>query len=125
MKMTGSKFIDSSVWLEYLLKGSFRDMIEGDEIFFLSAMSLFEIKKKLVKASPPSDIIINSMKFIKKKSFIVSIDSEIAEYAAEISILHNLGAVDALIYASALKNNVELITLDNDFRGLKEAIILD
>lgn len=125
MKVTDSKLVDSSVWLEYLLKGSFRDLIEGDEIFFLSALSLFEIKKKLAKAAYPLNVVINSMTFIKKKSFIITIDSELAEYAAGISIQHHLGAVDALIYTSALKNNAELITLDNDFRNLENVTMLN
>jgi len=67
---------------------------------------------------------VNSLAFIKKKSFIISVNSELAESAAEISIQHSLGAVDALIYASALKNNAVLFTLDNDFRGLKNVVVL-
>ena len=125
MKVTGSKLVDSSVWLEYLLKGSFRDLIEEEEIFLLSAISLFEIKKKLAKSSLPLDVVTHSINFIKRKSLIISIDYELAEYAAEISVQNHLGAADSLIYACTLKQKATLITLDNDFRGLNSVMILD
>ena len=51
--MTGSKLLDSSVWLEYFLNGSFQEIIEGNETLLISALSLFEVKKKLVKSSLP------------------------------------------------------------------------
>ncbi len=121
--MTGSRLVDSSVWLEYLLKGYFRDLIESNDIFFLSAVSLFEIKKKLTKSSLPLEVTMKSINFIKRKSLVISIDSELAEYAAEISVQHQLGVVDSLIYACTLRQNAILVTLDNDFRGLKDVII--
>ena len=122
--MTGSRLVDSSVWLEYLLKGYFRDLIESNDIFFLSAVSLFEIKKKLTKSSLPLEVTMKSINFIKRKSLVISIDSELAEYAAEISVQHQLGAVDSLIYACTLRQNATLVTLDNDFRSLNSVIIL-
>ena len=62
--------------------------------------------------------------FIKSKSIIIGIDEKIAEKAAGIAEENNLGAADAIIYATALLNNSILLTLDNDFRGLDKVNIL-
>lgn len=124
MRVIDSKLLDSSIWIEYLLNGSFKNIIENDQIF-LSTISLFEIKKKLVKSNIPLNVITNSINFVKKKSFLVLVSAEIAEYAVELAIQNRLGAVDAIIYASALRSNSVLLTLDNDFRKLKNVEILD
>ena len=68
---------------------------------------------------------MQSLNFIKEKSNIINPDKEIAEEAADISMVNNLGAVDAIIYTTALKNNVKLFTLDNDFRSLQKVEVLD
>lgn len=122
--MTDYKCIDSSVWLEYFFNSNFKEILEGKEILFISALSLFEIKKKLIKSKVSAEKIAKSLSFVKKRSLIISVENEIAEYAADLSVQHNLGAIDALIYASALRKNAKLITLDNDFRGLKDVLLL-
>ncbi len=121
--MTDSKFIDSSVWIAYFFEGIFREHIETG-INLVSALSLAEIKIKLMKRDIPKEIISKNLKFIKSKGIIIPIDEEIAESAAEISLKYNLHLADSIIYASTLKNNVELLTLDNDFRNIPDTIVL-
>jgi len=123
--VTDSKLVDSSVWIAYLVNRSFKEVFESDEPIFLSVLSLFEIKKILEKQGVDSEKIAKGVAFIKKRSFLVNVDANLSEFAADISIQHKLPALDALIYASALKNNAVLITLDNDFRGLKNVVVLD
>lgn len=123
-KVTDSKLLDSSVWLAYLFDGKYINEIESDKQLFISILSLFEIKTKLMKKKIKEKEVLEKINFIKKKSAILHLNEEIAEKAAEISAKKNLPAIDSLIYSSALFNNIELITLDNDFRGLKRAIVL-
>ena len=118
--MTDSELLDSTIWLDYLIKGSFKDKIEQEEVFCLSSFSLFEIKRKLLKNKDmKGKEIEEKMSYIKSKSIIINIDENIAEKASEIAEENNLGAADALIYTSALLNKAILFTLDNDFRGLE------
>ena len=124
MKKTDSKLIDSSVWLAYLFNGEYKDIIESNEVLMLSSLSLFEIKKKLAKSKIDSGKIARSMDFIKKKSLVVPVNEEIAEAAVDISLNNNLPLVDSMIYAAAMLNNSTLVTLDNDFRGLKNTTLL-
>lgn len=133
--MTDSKFIDSSVWFGYFIDSSFKEIIENYDInLFTSVLSLFEVKLKLLKEIHKNknnkDLFVQEQKinlvlgFIKKRSFIIPINEEIANDAAEISIKNKIAAIDSLIYASAIKNKTILVTLDNDFRGLDNVTIL-
>ncbi len=122
--MIDSKLLDSSIWIAYLFEGKYIQEIESDKKLFLSILSLFEIKTKLIKKKIKEKEIIEKIAFIKKKSTILQLNNNIAEKAAEISAEKKLPSIDSLIYSTALFNNIELITLDNDFRGLKRAIVL-
>lgn len=123
--MTDSELFDSTIWLDYLIKGSFKEKIEQEEIFALSSLSLFEIKRKLLKNKElKKKGIEEKMSFIKSKSIIINIDEKIAEKASEIAEEKDLGAADALIYTTAILNNATLFTLDNDFRGFDKVKML-
>ena len=122
--MTDSKFIDSSVWLEYLLNGKFKSIIESDESLMISSLSLFEIKKKLLMSKRNKQKIVESIAHIKEGTMIVNVTPLITEQAADISMIHKLAAVDAIIYTSALQQGAPLLTCDSDFRGLSNVEIL-
>lgn len=122
--MTDSKLIDSSVWLSYFFNGSHKEIIDSNEILYISALSIFEIHKKLWKEKIEQHRIMSCMTFLKKRSLIFDVTAEIADTAVALSLENDLGAVDALIYATALLKNAALLSLDNDFRGLKKAQIL-
>ena len=125
MKVTDFKLIDSSVWIAYFLTGSFKELLEKDEMFFLSVLSLFEIKGILIKKDVPLEKVEISLKFVKNRSLLIDVNAEISEMAVDFSTKYKIPTIDSLIYASALKNNATLITLDNDFRGLDRVTILD
>lgn len=123
--MTDSELFDSTIWLDYLIKGSFKEKIEQEDIFSLSSFSLFEIKRKLLKIKELKKTEIKEkMGYIKSKSLIISIDEKIAEKSAEIAEEKGLGAADAIIYTTAILNNAILLTLDNDFRNLANVKIM-
>lgn len=123
--MTSAELFDSTVWLDYLIKGNFKEKIEREEVFALSSFSLFEIRRKLLRNKTlKKQEIEEKMDFIKRKSIIIPIDESIAEKAAEIAEKNNLGAADAIIYTTARINNAILFTLDNDFRGLDNVQLL-
>jgi predicted nucleic acid-binding protein len=115
--VTDIKCLDSSTWISYFFEESKegKEIIEGEFTLVTSSLSLFEIKKKLLslKKDPKP-----ALDFVKKRGNIVVPGTIIAERAAEISVERKLPAVDAIIYVTALISNSELITEDNDFRGL-------
>ena len=124
MKKADSRLIDSSVWLAYLFNGSHSDVIDSNEILLLSVLSLFEVKKKLVKSKIENNKIVKSMEFVRKRSLIIPVSEEITEKALEFSLKNDLSIIDSLIYATAVINDSILITLDNDFRGLENVNLM-
>jgi|SRR3989344_4515773 len=122
--MTDSKLLDSSAWLEFAINGAYKEIIESEVILFTSALSIFEIKKRLINKKYEEADIIKIIDFIKERSIIINADKEIAERAVEISFKYNLATIDSIIYTSALSNNSGFITLDNDFRNLPKATII-
>ena len=124
-KVIGSKLIDSSVWIKYLFEGSCKEIIELEEQNYLSLLSLFEIKLKLIKKEIEKEEIKSNLEFIKQKNIILELNEKIAEEAAEISLKNKIPAIDSLIYSTAIENQLTLITLDNDFRGLNNAVVLN
>ena len=122
---TGSEILDSTIILAYLFEDSFRDLMEAEKIFYISLLSIFEIKKKMLDKKIPENVIKEKIKFIKDKTLSLPLNEKIVEKAAEISSNKNVPAIDSLIYATAIINNSKLITLDNDFRGLENVQVLE
>ena len=124
--MTGSKFLDSSAWLAYFYaeNNEIKSIVESNIILLTSSISLFEVKNKLIKDKTEDIKAQNSINFIKERSLIIDVGAEIAEESVDIAKKHKLPVIDSLIYVSSLKNNSELITLDNGFSGLNNAKIL-
>ena len=61
---------------------------------------------------------------------IVDVNLEIAEAGAEIHVrmrkeISDFGLADALILATAKKNNAKLITGDKHFKNVKDVVYLD
>lgn len=124
-KMKDFKLIDSSVWIAYMTKKLYLDIINSEDTLLLSTLSIFEIKKKLTNDNIPKIKIDENIKFIKERCILIPVTTEIAEEAVNISTENHIPAIDSLIYATARSNNAVIITLDNDFRNLKGATILD
>ena len=123
--MNEFKILDSSIWLAYLFDGQFVELIECDEKLFLSALSLFEIKRKLLNIKVGKKDVNSKIDFIKKRNVVLSVDGKIAEKASELSFEKGLPATDSIIYATALQNKLNLVSLDNDFRGLSNTEVFD
>ncbi|MBI2044996.1 PIN domain-containing protein [Candidatus Pacearchaeota archaeon] len=122
--MTGYNLIDSSVWINYFVNGNHKDLIETQEKLLLATISIIEIRKKLNKLKISNKEIIKKIDYIKKQSILISLGENVADKASEIVIEKRIPVADSVIYASALANNAILITLDNDFRNLKNVKVL-
>lgn len=126
MKKIDSKFLDSSAWLSYFLGDNQRmkDILDSNIFLLSSALSIFEVERKLLKEKIPRTKIENIINFIKKRSLVVEVEEVIAEAAAARSYEKKLATIDALIYESALAHNAVLLTADYDFQGLSRVEII-
>ena len=55
---------------------------------------------------------------------VIPLDTQIALHASELSRQHNLATADAIIYATALHENAELVTCDAHFKDLPQVTYL-
>ena len=124
IKMTDSKLIDTSVWLDYLFKDKYKEIIDLSETVLISSLTIFEIRRKMLKDKLDHAAIEAAMLFVDKKSLIEPVSTDIAELAAQLSDKHQLAAADSIIYATAQHRKVQLITRDNDFRGLPGVVVV-
>jgi len=128
MKETESKIlVDSSCWVDYFFTGkkSISDYIDSKKFFLISsAISLHEVKKRLLKEKYLKKEIKDATEFMKNHSIIIDVDEIICEKSAEDSFKLKLHTMDSIIYRTAIDNNAKIITLDNDFQKINQAIVL-
>jgi len=123
--MTVSKFFfDTSAWLCYFGESSnkVKEIVEEDGQIYTSALSLLELKRKLKKKKVSDVEQKKLLEFLSTRTVWINVNLEIAAKSSEFENLHT---VDSIIYASCLITESTLITLDNDFRGLKNVVIIN
>jgi predicted nucleic acid-binding protein len=59
-----------------------------------------------------------------RKYRVAVLDESIAFAAADISLKHGLASADAFVYATAVVHAAQLVTSDNDFRGLPGVTVI-
>ena len=112
--------VDTCGWIEWLAEGALADsfapyMKDPAELLVPTTVQ-YELYKWVKRESDETaalDIIA-----LAENSLIVPLSTEIALMAADISLSHKLAFADAVIYASARKHRVELVTSDEHFEGL-------
>ena len=116
------KLIDSCVWAE-VLQGSptgqlFKPRMPIPAQLLVPTMVLYEVSKWLARTmdSQASDQVMVTLQMAE----VVDATSSIALLAAELSITYKLHAIDALIYATALEYDAELVTCDAHFKDLPQ-----
>ena len=125
MKKTECNLMDSSAWLSYFFATSkqVKKIVESDCILYTSVISIFEIKRKLMRDGFERDLE-GVLTFIEDRSIVINLDEDISQLAADLSIQYKLHAMDALIYASAKAMDSELVTANSDFEKLVDVLII-
>ncbi len=119
--------IDSSAWIDYFFTANkkIKEIIDSEtQAIISSAISLHEVKKKLLREKYSEKDIAQTLEFMKTKSSIIEITEEICEKSADDSINLKLHTTDSLIYRTAIEKNAKILTLDNDFKNIKQAIVI-
>ncbi len=119
--------IDSWAWIEYF-KGSeagakARKIIEGDEESIVSTINLAEVYQWILRfyGEKTAD---EKIEVIKKRCFVVDVDPEIAIASAMIKHDMEFGLGDAIVLATARRENAKVLTGDPDFENLEDAVWL-
>ena len=112
--------VDTCGWIEWLTEGllanSFAQYMQDPAELLVPSTVQYELYKWVKRESDENtalDIIA-----LSNDSLVVPLSCDLALMAADLSLLHKLAFADAVIYASARKYDVELVTSDDHFEGL-------
>ncbi len=127
--MANKFLLDSSAWLEYLAGtesgNKIKDIVEKEDIA-TCILSLAEISDKFNKEN---EKIENFLSFIKKSRILnisISTCTEAGKLKAERrKVKKDFGLIDAIIYLTAKENSYILITKDDDFKDMKDVILME
>ena len=112
--------VDSSVYIEYYMDGPnaafFAPAIEELPKLIVPSICIYEVFKKISMEKSPA----SAKTFVAQMldGIVITLDQEIAVFAAALSINHKLPMADAIIYATAQNHSATLWTQDNHFAGL-------
>lgn len=118
--------IDSSGWIEFfggLSKANqFSKYILGRDALLVPTLVLFEVYKKVKKVIGEEKAIYSVTQM--QRGSLIDLDPNLALYAADISLRHNLAMADSIVYSTALFHKAKLITGDNDFKNLPDVVLI-
>ena len=121
---------DSSAWIGYFLatsKGTkVREIVQQHPEIFTSGVVVSEVCVKLLREGGSTADMLNAFRSLAK---LVEYDFSIAEQTADIFIVQRkqkpkFGLADAHLVAIARQHGAKILTCDNDFMGIPEAMII-
>ncbi len=119
--------IDTSGWLEYLADGplaaQYEKYLAKPETIITPSITLSEVYKKVKKAKG-AEVALAVVAQIEKTT-LVPLDEEIAVMAADLALDHSLALPQAIAYATALREEAQLLTADPHLKGLDQVTFLE
>ncbi len=115
--------VDSSGWIEYFTNGPLADefapYLKNLPEVVTPTIVIFEVFR-VIRRQRSEEEAIKAVAQMQKTS-VVDLDQFIALTAADVSIEHGLAMADAIIFATAQVQDIQLVTADSDFEGLSGA----
>jgi predicted nucleic acid-binding protein len=118
--------IDSSAWIEWTRDGVLAPRLEkeipGWEDCIIPTIVQYELAKWLTREV--GDAEADDFIAFSRKCIVVDLDTQIAVLAADVGREHRLPAADAIIYATAIACETDLLTCDAHFEGLEHVVYI-
>ncbi|MDR3465722.1 MAG: type II toxin-antitoxin system VapC family toxin [Xanthobacteraceae bacterium] len=120
------RVIDTSAWIEFLLDSATgrtlaHEMPSRDASIVPTIVQL-ELAKWLAREA--SEELEQAVLADTMKCTVVALDTAIALHAAELAHSHKLATADAIVYATALACDADLLTCDAHFQHLPGVIYI-
>ncbi|MFT4103015.1 MAG: type II toxin-antitoxin system VapC family toxin [Burkholderiaceae bacterium] len=120
-----SRVVDTSAWIEWLI-GSALGRKLGNQFpdkprCIVPTIVQLELSKWLVRELGEDQA--DQMIAYTQKCVVVPLDTTIALLAADLHREHKLATADAVVYATARHQSVELLTCDAHFEGLPGVVL--
>lgn len=118
------RLLDTSAWIEIFLESSlglkFKKEFPGREHCVVPTIVQLELVKWATREL--SDNAADHITAFTQKCLVVPLDTALALSAAELCRFHKLSTADAIIYATALAADAELMTCDAHFETLPKVL---
>ena len=114
------KLLDTCVWIEIILGSplgeTFKSLFLDKQNVLVPNLVQFELRRWAWREY--SEAHVNQITLTLREAVVAQTSERTALLAANLCIAHKLHATDALIYATALDHDAELVTVDAHFKGL-------
>jgi predicted nucleic acid-binding protein len=119
--------VDSNGWIEYFRNGMLAERFEKylselDKVV-IPVVLIYEVYKKVKKERGEEQALQIVGQMMKAK--VVNLDAELMLSAGDISIKHSIPMVDAIIYATAIKEKCPVVTSDPHLEKLENVIYIN
>ena len=113
--------IDTSAWIEFLLDTPIGQEMSAHfadrSLCIVPTIVQLELMKWLTREI--SEDVADRVIAFTETCNVTPLDTRVALRAADLCRQHKLATADAIIYATAIERNVELVTCDAHFKGLE------
>ena len=120
------RLVDTSAWIEWLIVSptgrAVRSVIPAREDWLVPTIVQLELAKWLARVAGEDKA--DQVVAYTQMCVVVPLDTKIALAAAEICAKHKLATADAVIYATALEHDADLLTCDAHFEGLPGVVFI-
>ena len=116
--------VDSVGWIEFFtdgpLAGEYAKYLQKPSEVIVPTIVLYEVYKKIKSERSEEAALVAVATMQNAQS--VPLTEELSLSAADVSLGHKLAMADAIVYASALQQNANLVTSDKDLKDLPQVI---
>ncbi len=119
--------VDSNGWIEYFRNGVLADRFEKYLIdlnkVVIPSVLIFEVYKKVKRERSEEQALQIVGQMLKAR--VVNLDADLMLNAGDISIKYSLPMVDAIIYATAMREKCPVVTSDPHLEKLENVIYIN
>jgi predicted nucleic acid-binding protein len=120
------RVVDTSIWIEWLVNSPLKAVIakEFPEISqcIVPTIVQLELDKWLTREVGESEA--DQVIAYTQNCVVAALDTKIALQAADLHRQYKLATADAIVYATALAYNADLLTCDAHFEGLPNVVFI-
>ena len=117
--------VDTSAWIEWIIDssigGRIRDEVPELRDLIVPAIVQLELAKWLAREAPQRKVDVIE---VTSRCLVVLLDTPLSLHAAEVSNRYRLATADAIIYATALEHDADLLTCDAHFKDLPQVVYI-
>ena len=118
------RVVDTSAWIEWSTGTALGLAVSAEipfwEVWLVPTAVQYELVRWARRTAGPEageGIVMQS-----SQGIVAPLTTELAHSAAQIAEAHGLAMADAIIYATALANDADLLTCDAHFQGLPNVV---